>query len=281
MSRPLCVYHGNCADGFAAAWVVREYFNDQVDFHPGVYQEPPPDVTDRDVILVDFSYKRAVLMEMAAKANSILILDHHKSAAEDLAGFPTKVEFPGEKIAAIFDMERSGAGITWDYFFPDKPRPALLNRIEDRDLWRFRYHDTRAVQAFVFSHPYDFELYDRLMAEDADFDLMATEGAAIERKHFKDIDELLGVTTRSMMIGGHRVPVANLPYTLTSDAGHKMAQHAPFAACYWDTPDGRVFSLRSSAGGLDVSEIAKLYGGGGHANAAGFRMALGWEGDAA
>jgi len=80
-------------------------------------------------------------------------------------------------------------------------------------------------------------------------------------------------------IGGHDVPVANLPYTLTSDAGHRMAQGEPFAACYWDTPEGRVFSLRSSANGLDVSAIAADYGGGGHDNAAGFRMPIGWEGD--
>ena len=88
-----------------------------------------------------------------------------------------------------------------------------------------------------------------------------------------------------MVIGGQLVPVANLPYTLTSDAGHLMCVEphegslAPFAACYWDPPDGRVFSLRSAEGGYDVSEIAKAYGGGGHKNAAGFTMPIGWEGD--
>ena len=73
---------------------------------------------------------------------------------------------------------------------------------------------------------------------------LAADGEAIERKHFKDIRELLDVTTRYMVIGGHRVPVANLPYTMSSDAGHELAKGRPFAACYWDTPEGRVFSLR-------------------------------------
>ena len=58
----------------------------------------------------------------------------------------------------------------------------------------------------------------------------------------------------------------------TSDAGHLMAQGEPFAACYWDTLDGRVFSLRSTDEGLDVSAIASEYGGGGHAQAAGFKV---------
>lgn len=101
---------------------------------------------------------------------------------------------------------------------------------------------------------------------------MAVEGEAIERKHFKDIAELLGVVQRRMVIGGVNVPVANLPYTLVSDAAHKMAQGEPFAGCYWDTPKGRVFGLRSSDNGMDVSEIAKRYGGGGHRNAAGFTV---------
>ena len=108
----------------------------------------------------------------------------------------------------------------------------------------------------------------------ATLDTQATEGSAIERKHFKDINELIGVVTRPMLIGSYEVPVANLPYTLTSDAGHKLAAGKPFAACYWDTPKGRVFSLRSTDEGMDVSEIAKLYGGGGHRNAAGFTVSF-------
>jgi nanoRNase/pAp phosphatase (c-di-AMP/oligoRNAs hydrolase) len=73
------------------------------------------------------------------------------------------------------------------------------------------------------------------------------------------------------------VPAASLPYTLTSDTGHLMAQGEAFAAYYWDTPTGRVFSLRSTDEGLDVSEIAKQYGGGGHRNASGFRVPFGHE----
>lgn len=293
--KPLCIYHGNCADGFSAAWVVWSYFEGECDFHAGVYQEPPPDVTARDVVIVDFSYKRAVLEEMALKARSILILDHHKTAQDDLSGYevpeptwgkhlewvkkeqdPMQWNFP-PLIRALFDMDRSGAMITWDYFFPDEQCPPLMNHIQDRDLWLFKLEGTREIQANVFSYPYDFEVWDKLMGTEPV--KMIPEGAAIERKHHKDVAELVSVTKRRMKIGGHDVPVASLPYTLTSDAGHLMCKGEPFAACYWDTPEGRVMSLRSTDEGVDVSEIAKQYGGGGHRNASGFRMPLGWEGD--
>jgi oligoribonuclease NrnB/cAMP/cGMP phosphodiesterase (DHH superfamily) len=291
----LCIYHGQCADGFGAAWVVRKALGtENVEFYPGVYQEPPPNVAGRDVILMDFSYKRPVLDEMARAAHSILILDHHKTAAADLADLPPAPKWSiwqgcgigddpplsiGLRVRAVFDMDRSGAGMAWDYFFPGEARPALLNHIEDRDLWRFSLDGTREIQANIFSHPYDFEVWDRLMGDDPQS--LRAEGLAIERKHFKDIAELVKATQRSMVIGGVEIPVANLPYTLTSDAGHQMAMAHPsrMACCYWDTPGGRVFSLRSTDDGPDVSAVAKKYGGGGHMHAAGFRMEIGWEGD--
>lgn len=301
----LCIYHGNCADGFGAAWAVRRALGEEnVEFHPGVYQKPPPDVAARDVLLVDFSYKRPVLEKMAESARSILILDHHKSAAEDLAGLPLPVSTgpvgpaPADwgfqdvrsgydpeslhewarqcnrpPLYALFDMERSGAGLTWDFFHSGAPRPALLDHIEDRDLWRFALPGTREIQAAVFSYPYDFEVWDRLIL-DTPIDELKREGKAIERKHFKDIAELVQVCRREIEIAGMAVPAASLPYTLTSDAGHLMATEHPsrIGVCYWDTPSGRVFSLRSTDDGPDVSQIAVQYGGGGHAHAAGFEV---------
>ncbi len=258
----LCIYHGNCADGFSGAWVVRRALGEATEFHAGVYQTTPPDVAGRDVVLVDFSYTRPVMEKIIAEARSVLILDHHKTARDDLANLP------GAEV--VFDMERAGSMIAWDYYNAGKEPPPVLRHVEDRDLWRFSLPKTREIQANIFSYPYDFAVWERLMW--ADPAVLAVEGEAIERKHFKDIAELLGVVQRRMNIGGHNVPVANLPYTLVSDAAHAMAQGEPFAACYWDTPKGRVFGLRSTDAGTDVSEIAKQYGGGGHRNAAGFTV---------
>ena len=264
--KPLCIYHGNCADGFGAAWVFHTQADREHEFHAGVYQNEPPDVSGRDVYLVDFSYKRAVVEKMLETASRIVLIDHHKSAIEDLAPL-----IESKAIESLVTTEHSGAILAWQWFrgnFLEPPK--LLLHIEDRDLWRFALPYTREIQANVFSHPYDFDVWDKLM--DAPLEDLVAEGKAIERKHFKDIDELTKVVTRRMVIGGYNVPVANLPYTLTSDAGHKLAQGEAFAACYWDTPEGRVFSLRSTEHGLDVADIAKQYGGGGHKNASGFRV---------
>ena len=281
MNRPIVIYHGNCVDGFSAAWCFWRKYGPDADYVAGVYQQDPPDVAGRDVYLVDFSYKAPVVADMLQKARSVTLIDHHKTAIDDLR--PLKADMAatnnngmGGNIGWFCDLNRSGATLAWDYLFPGEDRPLLLGHVEDRDLWRFKLPGTREIQAFVFSHEYSFELWDKLMSADqVELLKMTAAGAAIERKHHKDVAELVAVCKRRMVIGAYDVPVASLPYTLVSDAAHLMAQGEPFAACYWDTAEGRVFGLRATDEGVDVSEVAKQYGGGGHAKAAGFKVPRG------
>lgn len=275
--KTLCIYHGNCADGFGAAWTVRQALGaENVDFHAGHYGKPAPDVEGRDVIIVDFSYPFELLVLLGHQARSILIIDHHKTAAEALEQLqPAPATFSEwatstQRVGTVFDMGRSGAGLTWDYFNPGQPRPALINHIEDRDLWKFKLEGTKDVMAAVFSHPQDFATWDLLMADH--INALRLDGHAIERKQQKDVAGLVASNSRYMVIGGVTVPAINLPHTMASDAGDLLSQGQPFAAIYWDTAEGRQFSLRSTDAGEDVSAIAKQYGGGGHRNAAGFRV---------
>ena len=293
--KPLCIYHGNCADGCTAAWAVWKRFGEDCEYVAANYGDAPPDVDNRDVIIVDFSYKRAVLLEMAEAARSVFLLDHHKTAAEDLKGFLGPMGYNPDVLAqqydeqrippisVLFDMERSGAGMAWDFFHPDTQRPAFVSHVEDRDLWRFAMPWTREVHAAMSAYPFSFSAWEEIAS--TPLRELVEQGAAIDRKHKRDIETLVPIHKRYMVIGGHRVPVANLPMTMTSDAGNLMctqpmdgvgdadwcAEKPLFAACYWDTPKGRVFSLRS-VGDFDVSAIAAKYGGGGHKNAAGFTL---------
>lgn len=293
--KPLVIYHANCADGFTAAWAVRQAMD--CEFHAAVHGAPPPPADGRDLVLVDFCYPQQVMLDLQQVARSILVLDHHKTSEETLkasAGWVARIDqhtsiswdwrrvqdfsakdrvysnIPHAVIYALFDMNRSGAGIAWDFFHAGQARPALIDHVEDRDLWRFALPGTREIQAAVFSYPYEFDVWDLLM--ETPTETLRAQGVAIERKHHKDVAELVKVAKRQMVIGHYDVPVASLPYTLASDAGHLMAKGQPFAACYYDKDGGRVFSLRSTDRGVDVSEVAKLYGGGGHARAAGFTV---------
>lgn len=297
-SPDICIYHKNCADGFGAAWAIKQRWPD-CSFEPGVYGKAPDlDITKMNVLLVDFSYKYPQLFDMSQQAASLVVIDHHKTAQADLAQIPS---FDGSmqsmeeafnacgeagNAACWFDMNQSGATMAWQFAFPTEPIPNLLSTIEDRDLWKFELASTREISALIASYPKEFEVWDDLVRQ-ADSHAhranMIAEGRTLLRKFDMDVRQLIGAGKRTMVIGGHEVPVLNAPYQFASDAAGMMAQDAPFAATYYDRWDGqRSFSLRSrGAGGVDVSAIAKNYGGGGHRNAAGFTMPNGWEGERA
>ena len=266
MGKPICIYHDNCADGFGAAWVFKNYADREHDFHAGVYQNPPPDCTGRDVYLVDFSYKRSVVEEILKVATRVVLIDHHKTAIDDLQPL-----INDRSIEALTDLHHSGAVLAWKWFngnaFNDMP--SLLWHIEDRDLWRFNLPFTREVNANIFSYPFTFEAFDELIKKP--IDAVRSEGAALERKHRREVDAIVKYSKRMITLEGYTVPFGNVAPMFQSDVGNTLAKIYPFALMYQDTNDCRVYSLRS-VGELDVSAIAVKYGGGGHKNAAGFRL---------
>lgn len=285
MTKILCIYHGHCDDGFAAAWAVRHALGDQVEFHAGQYGREPPDAAGRDVLLVDFSYKREVLDRLAQKARTVLILDHHKTAAEDLAGFPAPPTGPynpegmnsfagemGWPVAAycLFDMNRSGAGLAWDFFHPGEARGEFIDYIEDRDLWRKALPGCDEFTIALRSYPQDFETWDKLVA--GGVPRLVDQGHQIQRYYRLRVDELKRGAYRSELAGTPCMAV-NAPYFAASEVAGELAgtDGVQFGLCYFEGSNGEyLYSLRSR-GDFDVSAIAKLYGGGGHKNAAGFK----------
>lgn len=279
------IYHGNCLDGFTAYWAAHRWavlraLEDSylyIDGIAGTYQEEPDysALRGRTILFVDFSYKYDVLRKMVEQGvESIFLLDHHKSAYEDVRTALRENLLPEHKVLPLFDMDRSGAGLTWDVLMGGE-RPRLIDLIEDRDLWRFQYADTKAVNAALFSYDYSLSTWERLMHGSPAVDALAEVGEALQRKLEKDVAELARVQLQWLRIGGFMVPAVNVPYTHASEMGHLLLRQHPladFAATYYDKHNQRVFSLRSADDRTDVQAVAVGYGGGGHRNAAGFAV---------
>lgn len=267
--KPLVLYHANCPDGFCAAWVARKYLGD-CDFIPVQYGEDPPDVEGRDLYILDFSYKRPVMEKLVKDAGEILVLDHHKTAEVELRGLS---EFVTENSSTphrfVFDMGKSGGRLTWEQFFGTEPSPWLVNYTEDRDLWRWQLPASREVNAALASYPRTFEQWDILNTFPTPLDTLAREGSAILRFQNQLVESICS-TAREVELGGHKVLAANTCVMISEVAG-KLSEGKPFGACWFIRSDGKKqWSLRSRDGGMDVSIIAKGYGGGGHRNASGF-----------
>lgn len=264
MTPDLCIYHANCDDGFGAAYAVWLRDGDSVTYQPAAYGDLPPDVTGLDVAIVDFSYKRPILKEMAAKAKSILVLDHHKTAQADLADLSNV----HPNVIVEFDMERSGAVMAWQHFHPGQAIPKFFLYLQDRDLWTKQLPNVDEFTMALRSYPQKFGIWAGLLVDN-----LVDEGKAIHR-YFRTLVEQAKKNKYSWNIAGHVVPVVNAPAFLASEVAGELAEGQPFAGVYSQNDEFQFWSLRSREGGLDVSEIAKLYGGGGHARAAGFRVAV-------
>ena len=296
----VCIHHFPCDDGFASAWIAHKRWPDLV-MAPTNYGQMFPDVDFRgkNVLIADFSYKPDAVSElmMSYGARSIVMLDHHKTAQADLKDFAVEMcgtakfvaadmegmfrDFAGlgrPAVAARFDMERSGASLTWEFCFPDDPMPEFVQFIEDRDLWRFRLKNTRPFSLYLRATPMTFEAWDEVAREWAyEPENVMAKAYAIERFYDQKIAEMLPTATLKAIGKWKDVPVAHAPYAFASDLANsllKLHPNAPFAAVVVDAYGARTYSLRSEDSRQDVSEVAKTFGGGGHRNSAGFRVPI-------
>lgn len=274
------LYHGNCFDGIAAAWVTQRKFPDATcipaiygashrqAFYDAIGQEnlSLERIKDTRIIMVDYSSSREDMEKLYQLTDgNFQCIDHHKTAQLACEG----LDF------CIFDMEESGASLAWKTYFPDEPMPRLIKYVKDRDLWQFRLAQSHQVNAFIHSYPMTLEAYGGLveyLENDENFFIAQQQGVAILRYKEQMVDN---ICMTAEIIDG--IPTVNTS-VLFSEVPERLLEifpTAPYARYYYDRiKDGiRQWGLRSK-GDFDVSEVAKDNGGGGHKNAAGFTERL-------
>ena len=284
---PLIIYHDNCADGFGAAWAAYKKFGaDGAEYLPMGYNDPrvkleskkltfQVDIAARDVYILDFSFSPEIIDAMLAEANSVTWIDHHKTAFEAFNFDTTKPVHLNHlndfevNLEIILDPNKSGCVLAWEHFHPDSEVPTLLKYIEDRDLWRWQYTSTRALATGLRSKPFSFDWFDT-----------ASENLAAVMDKGESMNELFDqqledITKKHMvvMINGHLGLAVNCTPQFSSEGGNILAKKSGTFGMTWCVGDNGManISLRS-IGDYDVSAIAKTFGGGGHRNAAGFKI---------
>lgn len=271
-----CFYHKDCLDGFASAWVVKQRYP-TAKCYPVTYGELPPMLPEGDVLLVDFIFTDlAIMRDLIATATSVTVYDHHpqaQSLIEQLRQEADPAAFHG-----VFDANRSGAGITWDMLYPNQPRPALINYVEDRDLWRFALDDTRAFCDGLRQLPYDFAQYTYATTRDGVVALKK-QGHIYREALNRRCQEMLDTrrVTLSLPYGEDTLILPGVfteyPVERSELAARMLTQvESSIVAVLWYREDGIRVRLVSRKKGPDVNVIAEHFGGGGHPHAAGFLL---------
>lgn len=291
MSKIFVLYHKNCTDGTGAKFAAWKKYGDAAVYLPVAYGEPFPELgndPDTEVYILDFSYSKEIIKGLQAKYKKVVILDHHKTAEAELK------ELVDENV--VFDMNKSGAMLAWEYFHPGIPAPALISHVQDRDLWKFELAETKMVHAGLgllkgavgawekYSKP--AEMYamgnvsgiNRYLPGTPMHELVET-GRSILKYEQQHVESAVPKKIKIIDFLGYKVGITNTGY-LISEIGEAIYNskdlNVDFAIMYFiDIHDVVWLSFRSKKGGVDVAEVAKNhFQGGGHASAAGGKTNL-------
>ncbi|XP_030443076.1 uncharacterized protein LOC115665342 [Syzygium oleosum] len=297
------LYHYPCPDGAFAALAAHIYFSATslpALFFPNTVYAPlaPSHLPLReidDLYLLDFVGPSGFVREISPHVSRVVILDHHKTALEMLTGDDCNV---AENVVKILDMERSGATIAYDYFKEklaedDKVREfermrRLFEYIEDGDLWRWHFPDSKAFSSGLkdLNIEFDVQLNPSLFQQLLSLDLEAiiNQGMLSLSQKQKLIDDALDQSYEiSLGAFGHCLAVdADSISELRSELGNQLADKSykiklrGIGAVVYRVPELEndqllKVSLRS-LNGEDTTPISQNFGGGGHRNASSFMI---------
>ena len=273
--QPLVIYHGRrCPDGFAAALAAWLFYKGKAEFLAldhgdiqSVDQLPPLD--GRAVYILDFSFSPEILRGIDERAAKLVMLDHHKSAAEKLSGFACRCG------VVHFDMNKSGARLAWEFFHPATPVPPLVRYVEDRDIWAWQYPESAGFLAALDMEPLAFARWAEIAAfspaQTADF---MARGQAMDEK-FSKLAADIAEGAEPVTFNGQKGLMVNAPGVFHSLIGNLLsAQSMTFALMWTAGKDGVVKVGLRSQRNFDCIPLAESMGGGGHAQACGFKMGV-------
>lgn len=257
------ILHHNDADGFGAAYSAWLIYGNDATYIPVEHGKPIPEIPDNSVVYVlDFSYPEEVIKDFTNRMWKFQLLDHHKSAFERIGHLPN----------CYFDMNRSGAGIAYDWFVGNE-RPYLIDYIEDQDLWKFKLENSKYIRESINAIPLNLESYIeafKVPIEDRIF-----EGKILSKQLQYNLDRCFE-NVHVIQIDEFKMLAVNVCLH-QSNIGNYLQDHiekygCDFSGCYYRMDQDQIkFSLRSR-GDFDVSLICKRFNGGGHKNASGFQI---------
>lgn len=261
------IYHKACPDGFGSAYVAWKVLGNDSAYIPQSYYETPPLIKDSSILVCDFSFNYQTTINYINNNEKFYNIDHHQSAFDNLSNIEHQYKY--------FDINHSGIYLTWKYFFPDSSIPRFVKYIEDYDLWKFDYPETKPFMIALNELQFKFNIWANL--ENDDFiDQLIEKGKILQLYQ----NNMVNIICKSAKIknqiinnNSYKVSYVNTNLFKNEVANKLVAEtNCDFSVVYNydDKKNLTKFSLRSIDSKADVGLISQSIGGGGHRNAAGF-----------
>ena len=270
MTKTICFHH-NDPDGRASGAIVRYALGPEVQLIESDYDATPISWEEvaraETVIVVDFSFPVDEMLKLA-EGHEFIWIDHHKSAMAVFSGIADK--WPG-----VRDISEAACVLTWKYFFPRRPVPKAIVLIGDRDIWRWAEKETGPFNESLYNQDHDAgnAAFWRPLFEDDQLTLekMIEEGTWLRKINLWKIDRMMAARSFEVRFDGHSTLAVNA--NGNGDIGNYGRDRGyEIIYCYIDQIQNGVLTTNVTlfSAKVDVSVIARHYGGGGHAGAAGF-----------
>lgn len=273
MKNIIVIYHKNCKDGIASAWVAHKYFNDIAEFIAyddwkvlPEYITNHADLKNTEVYIIDFSFEKETLLSLESKCKKLVVLDHHIGAKEAIESVKEH----------MYGTKDSGCMLAWKYFYPNEKIPLAIQYVSDSDTWTNEMPDYKYINSYVYRSDSELtiESFNNLFLEleNTDkFQEIKKIGKYLRENYEENVNTYIK-KAELINFDGYEVYAVNAPSEIRSELGHELAiKTNSFSVIYYYLDGKWKVSLRSIKD-FDVSIIAKNHGGGGHKNAAAFTL---------
>ena len=259
-------YHGNCNDGLASVAIFNHYYPNKKLIPLDHSNLNNLKHKSKNILFLDFSLPEDKMTNLI-KNNKIYIVDHHKTAMYLKNILPTN--------HYCLDKSACGAMLLWKIINKNIEPPIILKYINDRDLWLNKLPNYKYVFDGLIFMNLNINMMEELIFEKDDINDIIVTGKILNKSKMSSINLLKNkMFIKEFIFKGspYKVGYINCPL-YSSDIGSFLVRNfdIDFAAIFHFDGEKTIFSLRGK-GLVDLSEIAKSYGGGGHFDAAGLTL---------
>ncbi len=275
----VCIYHKNCTDGTTAAAVLLTKFPNckliplDHNYSDDNIKNLLNEIDENTVVyIVDFSLREGDTEKLLKKAKKVINIDHHigvKDRLEELAKKYSNFEF-------VFDNHRSGASLTWIYFYGNENIPEIIKLVEDKDIWTWKYGEkTKYANSYLTILTDKPEKVKEYILSN-DIQQIIENGKIISEFTDYLINNFIDkVKEINIKIGKYVVKAFNTGL-FQSEIGNILSTELKQAVVLFSISGYNVkLSFRSTEGNNPTAlELAKILNGGGHKHAAGASVPL-------
>lgn len=275
MKNVVAIYHKDCSDGTAAAAVILKKFPEAKVFplSPSCNIDDMQEVvshidSETTIYTVDGVMGVKELLNLGYKVTS---LDHHAGAKNEYENLAKE----NPNYTFVFDNDKSGASLSWSYFFPDTETPQIIKYIEDFDLWKNKLgENTKFVANYLVSFRDQPE--ETLKFIDADIQQILERGKIVSNYvDYTVCDEVANKPVK-LKIGDYTALGYNVSSVNSSMCGSILSESSGQAFVGFRIDGEKVkYSIRSKEGqNPSALDLATILGGGGHKNSSGAATTL-------